>query len=599
MLGRLAAELAHESRDILERRAYKLLAEDEMFGEAVQRFWVSKPSQNSLYSTETFEDVYKKKHFRSQKLGFLSLGKFSKAVYADKLQPLLGFSVKGLNMADQNLLREIIAGWFGDIRDNLREMYGVKGSHMRRVDGEEKLFMSTEIMDERIGAKFQPTKEKPQNVISIGAMIRSFGADELQKQIRAWKKRRDEAMGVESKKRDAPCDPVPVPVAKKPVPPQPPSAPPPPPPPPPSPQPFPLLAALESLQFGSYPHLAANSALGRGFSKVVVPVDPSSNYFGKLVDLGLIEGVTGNATEALWQEVEKKHGPGFVRPTEVMHSPSESASMEAASMQAAIEEALPEDKKAHVAPPPSQPPVVVGQPVNDEKPGPSLGVDAMQVELASVSIRMAPEAVHVSVSVQQKPPSSSASKKKATTTPVAVKQRVQSIDSDSDDDDQLPAPVARVPVSRAPVARAPAPAASPAPAGIIDFAAITAKYTETKKKNREFPILCPHGFKLEYHTDHALGLLYYTQQRKAGSSAGGLDSYIDILKAGVIPALLLAKGIKNQKRLRSGKDVEKLAALLASKVLSCDCQSLSCVCRQLQQSFVVHMSMRCPDRDQG
>jgi hypothetical protein len=561
MLGRLAAELAHESRDKLEQRAYKLLAEDELFGEAVQRFWVSKPSQSSLYSTETFEDVYKKKHFRSQKLGFLSLGKFSKAVYADKLQPLLGFSVKGLNTTDQNLLREIIAGWFGDIRDNLREMYGVKGSHMRRVDGEEKLFLSTEIMDERIGAKFQPTKEKPQNVISIGAMIRSFGADKLQKQIRAWKKRRDEAMGVESKKRDTPCDPVPVPVAKKPVPPQPPSAPPPPPPPPPPPQPFPLLAALESLQFGSYPHLAVNSALGRGFSKVVVPVDPSSNYFGKLVDLGLIEDESGNATEALWQEVEKKHGPGFVRPTEVMHSPSEYASMEAASMQAAMEEALPEDKKTPVAPPP--PPVVVGQPVNDENPGPSSGVDAMQVELASVSIRMAPEAVHVSVSVQQKPPSSSASKKKATTTPVAVKQRVQSIDSDSDDDDQLPAPVARVPVSRAPVASAPAPAASPAPAGSIDFAAITAKYTETKKKNREFPILCPHGFKLEYHTDHALGLLYYTQQRKAGSSAGGLDSYIDILKAGVIPSLLLAKGIKNQKRLRSGKDVEKLAALLA------------------------------------
>ena len=419
MFGRLVEELAQEGRDKLERRAYHILAEEKVFGDSVQRIWVSKPSQNSLYSTATFEDVYRKKEFDQRKLGFVSLGKFSKAVYGDKVEPLLGFSVKGLNVTDQNLLREIIAGWFGDVRDNLREMYAVVGSHMRKVDGEDKLFLSTEIMDERIGSKFSPNKEKPQNVISIGAMIKSFGSTKLQKQIGIWKKRRDEAMGVGSKKRDAPC--TLLPTAKK--------------------------QAVAS---------------GSSDSK---PLPPP-----------LVETT-----------------PPLVEVT--------------------------------------PPVVVVGKPVDG-------------IAGASVSINIPPVAVHVSVSVQQpqQPPDG---KKK-----VIVKQHVQNLDS-SDDDDDMPA--ARAPVASAPTATAPA----------INAAAIAAMYTATKKNNRDFPILCPPKFKLEYQTDHTLGLLFYTQQRKAGSSAGGLDSYIDILSSGAIHGLLLAKGIKSHKRLRSGKDIEKLAALLA------------------------------------
>jgi len=436
MLGRLVEELAQESRDKLERRAYHLLAEENVFGDTVQRIWVSKVSQNTLYSTETFEDVYRRKEFDARKLGFISLGKFSKAVYGDKLQPLLCFSVKGLNTADQNLLREIIAGWFGDVRDNLKEMYAVVGSHMRKVDGEDKLFLSTEIMDERIGSKFSPNREKPQNVISIGAMIKSFGSIKLQKQIGVWKKRRDEAMGVGSKKRDAPCNPGPLPIAKKQA-------------------------------------VASGSSDSKPLPPPLVKPPP---------------------------------------PTVVETPPI-------------------------VKPPPPQPPVVeVTPPVVVGKP--------VDVAGASVSINMPPMAVHVSVSVQQpqQPPDG---KKK-----VIVKQHVQNLDS-SDDDDDMPA--ARAPVASAPTATAPA----------INAAAIAAMYTATKKNNRDFPILCPPKFKLEYQTDHTLGLLFYTQQRKAGSSAGGLDSYIDILSSGAIHGLLLAKGIKSHKRLRSGKDIEKLAALLA------------------------------------
>ena len=427
MFGRLVEELAQEGRDKLERRAYHILAEEKVFGDSVQRIWVSKPSQNSLYSTATFEDVYRKKEFDQKKLGFVSLGKFSKAVYGDKVEPLLGFSVKGLNVTDQNLLREIIAGWFGDVRDNLREMYAVVGSHMRKVDGEDKLFLSTEIMDERIGSKFSPNKEKPQNVISIGAMIKSFGSTKLQKQIGIWKKRRDEAMGVGSKKRDAPC--TLLPTAKK--------------------------QAVAS---------------GSSDSK---PLPPP-----------LVETT-----------------PPVVEVT--------------------------------------PPVVVVGKPVDG-------------IAGASVSINIPPVAVHVSVSVQQpQQPQAPDGKKK-----VIMKQHVQYLDSSDDDDDDMP--TARAPVARAPVARAPT-ATAPA----IDVAAIAAMYIATKKNNRNFPILCPPKFKLEYQTDHALGLLFYTQQRKAGSSAGGLDSYIDILSSGAIHGLLLAKGVKSHKRLRSGKDIEKLAALLA------------------------------------
>jgi len=427
MFGRLVEELAQEGRDKLERRAYHILAEEKVFGDSVQRIWVSKPSQNSLYSTATFEDVYRKKEFDQRKLGFVSLGKFSKAVYGDKVEPLLGFSVKGLNVTDQNLLREIIAGWFGDVRDNLREMYAVVGSHMRKVDGEDKLFLSTEIMDERIGSKFSPNKEKPQNVISIGAMIKSFGSTKLQKQIGIWKKRRDEAMGVGSKKRDAPC--TLLPTAKK--------------------------QAVAS---------------GSSDSK---PLPPP-----------LVETT-----------------PPLVEVT--------------------------------------PPVVVVGKPVDG-------------IAGASVSINIPPVAVHVSVSVQQpQQPQAPDGKKK-----VIMKQHVQYLDSSDDDDDDMP--TARAPVARAPVARAPT-ATAPA----IDVAAIAAMYIATKKNNRNFPILCPPKFKLEYQTDHALGLLFYTQQRKAGSSAGGLDSYIDILSSGAIHGLLLAKGVKSHKRLRSGKDIEKLAALLA------------------------------------
>ena len=432
MFGRLVEELAQEGRDKLERRAYHILAEEKVFGDSVQRIWVSKPSQNSLYSTATFEDVYRKKEFDQKKLGFVSLGKFSKAVYGDKVEPLLGFSVKGLNVTDQNLLREIIAGWFGDVRDNLREMYAVVGSHMRKVDGEDKLFLSTEIMDERIGSKFSPNKEKPQNVISIGAMIKSFGSTKLQKQIGIWKKRRDEAMGVGSKKRDAPC--TLLPTAKK--------------------------QAVAS---------------GSSDSK---PLPPP-----------LVETT-----------------PPLVEVT--------------------------------------PPVVVVGKPVDG-------------IAGASVSINIPPVAVHVSVSVQQpQQPQAPDGKKK-----VIMKQHVQYLDSSDDDDDDMPtarAPTARAPVARAPVARAPT-ATAPA----IDVAAIAAMYIATKKNNRNFPILCPPKFKLEYQTDHALGLLFYTQQRKAGSSAGGLDSYIDILSSGAIHGLLLAKGVKSHKRLRSGKDIEKLAASLA------------------------------------
>jgi len=427
MFGRLVEELAQEGRDKLERRAYHILAEEKVFGDSVQRIWVSKPSQNSLYSTATFEDVYRKKEFDQRKLGFVSLGKFSKAVYGDKVEPLLGFSVKGLNVTDQNLLREIIAGWFGDVRDNLREMYAVVGSHMRKVDGEDKLFLSTEIMDERIGSKFSPNKEKPQNVISIGAMIKSFGSTKLQKQIGIWKKRRDEAMGVGSKKRDAPC--TLLPTAKK--------------------------QAVAS---------------GSSDSK---PLPPP-----------LVETT-----------------PPLVEVT--------------------------------------PPVVVVGKPVDG-------------IAGASVSINIPPVAVHVSVSVQQpQQPQAPDGKKK-----VIMKQHVQYLDSSDDDDDDMP--TARAPVARAPVARAPT-ATAPA----IDVAAIAAMYIATKKNNRNFPILCPPKFKLEYQTDHALGLLFYTQQRKAGSSAGGLDSYIDILSSGAIHGLLLAKGVKSHKRLRSGKDIEKLAASLA------------------------------------
>ena len=427
MFGRLVEELAQEGRDKLERRAYHILAEEKVFGDSVQRIWVSKPSQNSLYSTATFEDVYRKKEFDQRKLGFVSLGKFSKAVYGDKVEPLLGFSVKGLNVTDQNLLREIIAGWFGDVRDNLREMYAVVGSHMRKVDGEDKLFLSTEIMDERIGSKFSPNKEKPQNVISIGAMIKSFGSTKLQKQIGIWKKRRDEAMGVGSKKRDAPC--TLLPTAKK--------------------------QAVAS---------------GSSDSK---PLPPP-----------LVETT-----------------PPLVEVT--------------------------------------PPVVVVGKPVDG-------------IAGASVSINIPPMAVHVSVSVQQpQQPQAPDGKKK-----VIMKQHVQDLDSSDDDDDDMP--TARAPVARAPVARAPT-ATAPA----IDVAAIAAMYIATKKNNRNFPILCPPKFKLEYQTDHALGLLFYTQQRKAGSSAGGLDSYIDILSSGAIHGLLLAKGVKSHKRLRSGKDIEKLAASLA------------------------------------
>ena len=427
MFGRLVEELAQEGRDKLERRAYHILAEEKVFGDSVQRIWVSKPSQNSLYSTATFEDVYRKKEFDQRKLGFVSLGKFSKAVYGDKVEPLLGFSVKGLNVTDQNLLREIIAGWFGDVRDNLREMYAVVGSHMRKVDGEDKLFLSTEIMDERIGSKFSPNKEKPQNVISIGAMIKSFGSTKLQKQIGIWKKRRDEAMGVGSKKRDAPC--TLLPTAKK--------------------------QAVAS---------------GSSDSK---PLPPP-----------LVETT-----------------PPLVEVT--------------------------------------PPVVVVGKPVDG-------------IAGASVSINIPPVAVHVSVSVQQpQQPQAPDGKKK-----VIMKQHVQDLDSSDDDDDDMP--TARAPVARAPVARAPT-ATAPA----IDVAAIAAMYIATKKNNRNFPILCPPKFKLEYQTDHALGLLFYTQQRKAGSSAGGLDSYIDILSSGAIHGLLLAKGVKSHKRLRSGKDIEKLAASLA------------------------------------
>jgi len=432
MLGRLVEELAQESRDKLERRAYHLLAEENVFGDTVQRIWVSKVSQNTLYSTETFEDVYRRKEFDARKLGFISLGKFSKAVYGDKLQPLLCFSVKGLNTADQNLLREIIAGWFGDVRDNLKEMYAVVGSHMRKVDGEDKLFLSTEIMDERIGSKFSPNREKPQNVISIGAMIKSFGSIKLQKQIGVWKKRRDEAMGVGSKKRDAPCNPGPLPIAKK--------------------------QAVAS---------------GSSDSK---PLPPPL-----------------------------------------------------------VETTPPQPPVVEVTPPV----VVVGKPVDG-------------IAGASVSINIPPMAVHVSVSVQQpQQPQAPDGKKK-----VIMKQHVQDLDSSDDDDDDMP--TARAPVARAPVARAPT-ATAPA----IDVAAIAAMYIATKKNNRNFPILCPPKFKLEYQTDHALGLLFYTQQRKAGSSAGGLDSYIDILSSGAIHGLLLAKGVKSHKRLRSGKDIEKLAASLA------------------------------------
>ena len=455
MFGRLVEELAQEGRDKLERRAYHILAEEKVFGDSVQRIWVSKPSQNSLYSTATFEDVYRKKEFDQRKLGFVSLGKFSKAVYGDKVEPLLGFSVKGLNVTDQNLLREIIAGWFGDVRDNLREMYAVVGSHMRKVDGEDKLFLSTEIMDERIGSKFSPNKEKPQNVISIGAMIKSFGSTKLQKQIGIWKKRRDEAMGVGSKKRDAPC--TLLPTAKKQA-----------------------VSPGESMGVGS----------------------------------------------------KKRDAPCTLLPTAKKQAVA-SGSSDSKPLPPPLVETTP--PLVEVTPPV----VVVGKPVDG-------------IAGASVSINIPPVAVHVSVSVQQpQQPQAPDGKKK-----VIMKQHVQYLDSSDDDDDDMP--TARAPVARAPVARAPT-ATAPA----IDVAAIAAMYIATKKNNRNFPILCPPKFKLEYQTDHALGLLFYTQQRKAGSSAGGLDSYIDILSSGAIHGLLLAKGVKSHKRLRSGKDIEKLAALLA------------------------------------
>ena len=397
-------------RDTLERRAYNLLGESRLFGDAVQRLWVAKPAQNSFYSSETFEDSYKKRNFNSSLLGFVSLGKFSKAVYTDKLEPLLGFSVKGLNTVDQNLLREIISGWFGDVRENLHALYQVKGSHVRIVNGEERLFLAAEIMDDRVSSKFKPNKEKPQNVISIGAMIRSFGSEKFQAQIAVWKKRRDDAMmaACSSKKRAEPSSPEDEPSSKRPNP---------------APQP-PLV--------------------------IILPPPPP------------------------------------VVPPPVA-----------------------------VAPPPQQPPqqpVVYGAAVHDGVP--------------SVSICMANQAVHVSVSLPR--PAAAAAPKKRTA-PI--------IDSSDDDEDSA--------------------------VTSFDAKAIQAMYIATKKNNRNFPILCPPKFKLEYQTDHALGLLFYTQQRKAGSSAGGLDSYIDILSSGAIHGLLLAKGVKSHKRLRSGKDIEKLAASLA------------------------------------
>ena len=437
-------------RDTLERRAYNLLGESRLFGDAVQRLWVAKPAQNSFYSSETFEDSYKKRNFNSSLLGFVSLGKFSKAVYTDKLEPLLGFSVKGLNTVDQNLLREIISGWFGDVRENLHALYQVKGSHVRIVNGEERLFLAAEIMDDRVSSKFKPNKEKPQNVISIGAMIRSFGSEKFQAQIAVWKKRRDDAMmaACSSKKRAEPSSPEDEPSSKRPNPaPQPPLViilPPPPPAVPPPPVPSQPVIVLPPPPPASPP-----------------PVRPPP--------------------------------PVLPPPPPVVPPP------------------------VAVAPPPQQPPqqpVVYGAAVHDGVP--------------SVSIRiMAPEAVHVSVSMPR--PAAAAAPKKRTA-PI--------IDSSDDNEDSA--------------------------VTSFDAKAIQEMYIETKKNNRNFPLLCTHGFKLEYQTDHALGLRFYTQQRKAGSSAGGLDSYIDILPSGTLHGLLLAKkGVKNHKRLRSGKDIEKLAALLA------------------------------------
>ena len=220
MLSRLVNPERHAAYQRESKAHAFLTREGGALAGAVQRVSATLPTTSTLYSSEMYPEQDEKRLKRMRKrdgynpfrddsqLGFVSSGKFKTAFALDKFQELLGFSVKGINAVDQNFLRDMICEWEASIM-----IYTVKhfpesvekGTHTTRVvyqqdiDGrqhhEDRQVTLKELVSNRLGARFKPCGIPGPKVMSISAIIHSYGTPEMKAKICEWKKKRDELLG--------------------------------------------------------------------------------------------------------------------------------------------------------------------------------------------------------------------------------------------------------------------------------------------------------------------------------------------------------------------------------------------------------------------